>query len=94
MIFTIISFLAGCIVGVVLNNLIHSSGKEDYLKKKMSKIQEEFEDYFDEADYNSHILCPTCGELMDLDKKVVVVEDGDVVELIYTCPYCSTQQWV
>lgn len=90
----IVGFIFGTIIGISIYHILKHNRKKFEVKKTMENIREEFHGYFEEYESNQHIICPTCGNLMNLDKKVIVIENGDVINLIYTCPYCSTQKWI
>ena len=95
MIFTIIMFIIGFILGICVFHVVQTNGEEHEFRNRVKQLQNELNEmWFNEADSNSHIICPTCGRLMNLDKKMIIVENGEVAELIYVCPYCSTHKCI
>ena len=92
MFFILLSFIIGFVLGISLFYLFQMEEKDLEVKRTMKNIRDEFDEYFKEVESDLHITCPSCGHSMNLDKRVICVESGEVIELIYICPYCSSER--
>ena len=94
MFFIILSFISGFVIGICLFYLFQMEEKDLDVKRTMNSIREEFDEYFKEIESDLHITCPSCRRPMNLDKRVISVESGEVIEWIYICPYCNLEEKV